>query len=43
MKKLTACVGVFSHSAVNDILKLEEELHRMYELIRRNDTRWFVF
>ena len=44
MKKLTACVGVFSHSAVNnDILKelqkLEEDLHRMYELIRRNDTR----
>ena len=42
MKKLAACVGVFSHSAVkNDMLKelqqLEEDLHRTYELIRRND------
>ena len=39
MKKLAACVGVFSHSVVNnDILKelqkLEENLHRIYELIR---------
>ena len=43
MKKLAACVSVFSHSAVsNDMLKelkLEENLHRIYELIRRNDTR----
>ena len=44
MKKLAACVGVFSHSAVNnDILmelqELEQDLHRIYELIRRNDTR----
>ena len=43
-KKLAACVGVFSHSDVNnDMLmkfqKLEEDLHRIYELIRRNDTR----
>ena len=44
VKKLAACVGVFSHSAVNnDILKelqkLEKDLHRIYEPIRRNDTR----
>ena len=44
MKKLTARVGFISHSAVNnDILKelqkLEEDLHRIYELIKRNDTR----
>ena len=43
MKKLAACVGVFSHSAVNDMLKelqkLEEDLHRIDELIRRNNTR----
>ena len=44
IKKLAACVDVFSHSAVNnDMLKelqrLEEDLHRTYELIRRNDTR----
>ena len=44
MKKLAACVGVFSHSAANnDMLKefqkLEEDLHRIYELIRRNGTR----
>ena len=42
--KLAACVGVFSHSAVNnDMLKefqkLEEDLHRIYELIKRNDTK----
>ena len=46
-KTLAACVGVFSHSAVNDMLKelkkLEEDLHRIDELIRRNDTRGFVF
>lgn len=44
MKKLAALVGVFSHSAVNndmlkEIQRLEEDLHRIYELIRRNDTR----
>ena len=43
-KKLAACVGVFSHSAFNNdmpkgLQKLEEDLHRMYELIKRNDTR----
>ena len=43
--KLAACVGVWSHSAVNnDKLKdiqrqLEEDFHEMYELLRRNDTR----
>ena len=45
MKKLAACVGVWSHSAVNnDKLKdiqrqLEEDFHQIYELLRRNDTR----
>ena len=44
MKKLATCVGVFSHSAVNndmvkELQKLEEDFHRIYELIRRNDTR----
>jgi len=45
MKKLAACVGVWSHSAVNnDKLKdiqrqLEEDFHEIYELLRRNDTR----
>ena len=44
MKKLVACVGVFSHSAVNnDMLKelqtLQEDLHHIYELIRQNGTR----
>ena len=44
MKKLTVCAGVFSHSAVyndmlNELQKLEEDLHHIYELIRRNDTR----
>ena len=43
MKKLAACVGVWSHSAVNDKLKdiqrqLEEDFHEIYELLRRNDT-----
>ena len=44
-KKLAACVGVWSHSAVNnDKLKdvqrqLEEDFHEIYELLRRNDTR----
>ena len=45
MKKLAACVGVWSHSVVNnDKLKdiqrqLKEEFHQIYELLRRNDTR----
>ena len=44
MNKLAACVGVFSHSVVNndmlkELQKLKEKLHRIYELIRRNDTR----
>ena len=44
MKKLAACVVTFSHSAVNndmlkELQKLEEDLHRLYELIRRNETR----
>ena len=44
MAKLAACVGVFSHSAVNndklkDIQRLEEDLQLFYDLIRRNDTR----
>ena len=45
MKKLVACVGVWSHSAVNndklkDIqIQLEEDFHEIYELLRRNDTR----
>lgn len=44
MKRLAALVGVFSHSAVNNdelkaIQKLQEEFHKIYELIRRNDTR----
>ena len=39
-----ACVDVFSHSAVNNGIlknfrKLEEDPHRIYELIRRNGTR----
>ena len=44
MKKLAAHVGSISHSVINnDMLKefqkLEEDLHRIYELIKRNDTR----
>ena len=44
MKKLEACVGVWSHSAVNndklkELQKLEEDFHAVYELIRRNDAR----
>lgn len=44
MKKLAACVGKFSHSAVNNSeLKTIQELSpvfcKVYELIRRNDTR----
>ena len=43
-KKLAACVGVFSHFAVNndmlkELQKLEEDFHRVYEFIRRNDMR----
>ena len=44
MKKLAARVGFISHSAVNndmlkELQKLEKDLHRIYELIERNDTR----
>ena len=44
MKKLAACAGVFNHSTVNndmlkELQKLEEDLHRIHELISRNDTR----
>ena len=44
MKKLAACVGKFSHSAVNNSdLKTIQELFpvfsKVYELIRRNGTR----
>ena len=44
MKMLAALVGVFSHSAVNNdelkaFQKLQEEFNKIYELIRRNDTR----
>ena len=44
MKKLAACAGVFSHSTVNnhmlqELQKLEEDLHRLYKLISRNDTK----
>lgn len=44
IKKLAACVGQFSHSCSNNTeLKVFQELNaefsRVYELIRRNDTR----
>ena len=44
LKKLAPCVGVFRYSAVNndmlkELQKLEEDLHLIYELIRRNDTK----
>ena len=44
VKKLAACVGFISHFAVNndmlkELQKLEEDLHRIYELIKRNDAR----
>ena len=47
IKKLAACVGVFSHSTANndklkDIQRLEKDLQRVYDLIRRNDTRGIV-
>ena len=43
MKNLAACVGFISHSTVNndmrkELRKLEEDLHRIYELIKGNDT-----
>ena len=43
MKKLAARVGYISHPAVNndmlkELQKLEEDLHCIYELIKRNDT-----
>ena len=44
MKKLAARVGFISHSAVNndmlkELQKLEGDLHRIYKLMKRNDTR----
>ena len=44
MKKLAACVGKFSYSAVNNsdlktIQELSPVFSKVYELIRRNDTR----
>ena len=44
MRKLAACVGKFSHSAVNksELKALQElvpQFSKIYELIRRNDTR----
>lgn len=44
MKPLAVVVGVFSHSAVNndelkEIQTLQEDFRKIYELIRRNDTR----
>ena len=44
MKKLAACVGKFSHSAVNNsdlktIQELSPVFSKVYELIRRKDTR----
>ena len=44
MKKLAACVGKFSHSAANSsdlktIQELSPVFSKVYELIRRNDTR----
>ena len=44
VKKLAARVGFISYSTVNndmlkELQKLEEDLHRIYELIKRNDTR----
>ena len=45
MKKLAACVRVFTHAAVNndkskEIQELHEEVCHVYELVRRNDTRY---
>lgn len=44
VKRPSAVVGVFSHSAVNNdelkkIQTLREDCEKVYELIRRNDTR----
>ena len=44
MKKLVACVGKFSHSAVNNsdlktIQQFSPVFSKVYALIRRNDTR----
>jgi hypothetical protein len=44
MKRLAALVGVWSHSAVNNdelkaIQRIQEEFLKVYELVRRNDTR----
>ena len=44
MQKLAARVGSISHFAVNndmlkELQKLEEDLHRIYGFIKRNDTR----
>lgn len=45
MAKMTACAGVFSHSpcyndALKDIQREFNELSRMLEIVRRNDTRY---
>ena len=45
IKKLAACVGKFSHSAMNNselknVQELQKTFSKVYELIRRNDTRW---
>ena len=47
MKKLAACVGKFSHSAMNNselknVQELQKTFSKVYELIRRNGTRWVV-
>ena len=44
MRKLAACVGTFSHSAVNNselkaLQELAPQFSKIYELIRRNDIR----
>lgn len=44
MRKLASCVGQFSHSCSNNtelrvFQELNAEFSRVYELIRRNDTR----
>ena len=44
MRKLAACVGKSSHSAVNNselkaLHELVPQFSKIYELIRRNDTR----
>ena len=47
MKKLSACVGKFNHSAVNNselknVRELQKTFSKVYEFIRRNDTRWVI-